>query len=344
MTARLFSALLLAALIAGGSARSPAVTGATAVTAHEAGRSIYNFRCYYCHGYSGDARTLASEMLDPSPRDFTELEPARALRAAMLAAVRDGRAGTAMQPFRDVLSTAEIEAVVGFVLAEFVEHKRTNARYHTAANGWPDHERYRSAFPFATGEIPTDVPWQALDDAQASGKRLYMSACVSCHDHGRVTDPGPAWELRAVSYPPNEDACAGCHVYSEALHGRPHPSGHGAPGTGNDGPYALHDAAPRLAAPSPQLRRGERLFQRNCAFCHAADGSGRNWIGAFLEPHPRDLSDRAFMARRTRAQLADAIRDGLPGTSMPAWKSVLAEEEIAAVTAYLGAAFGPLAR
>ena len=39
--------------------------------AHERGRAIYNFRCYFCHGYAGDARTLAAGMLSPSPRDFT---------------------------------------------------------------------------------------------------------------------------------------------------------------------------------------------------------------------------------------------------------------------------------
>ena len=30
---------------------------------HERGRAIYNFRCYFCHGYSGDARTLAATYL-----------------------------------------------------------------------------------------------------------------------------------------------------------------------------------------------------------------------------------------------------------------------------------------
>ena len=28
------------------------------------------------------------------------------------------------------------------------------------------------------------------------------------------------------------------------------------------------------------------------------DGTGKNWIGAFLEPHPRDLTDPAYLAAR----------------------------------------------
>ena len=29
---------------------------------NEHGRAVYNFRCYFCHGYSGNARTLAEGM------------------------------------------------------------------------------------------------------------------------------------------------------------------------------------------------------------------------------------------------------------------------------------------
>ncbi|MEQ1714686.1 MAG: L-2-amino-thiazoline-4-carboxylic acid hydrolase [Hyphomicrobium sp.] len=45
---------------------------AQASAQHERGRAVYNFRCYFCHGYSGDAATLASSYLTPRPRDFTK--------------------------------------------------------------------------------------------------------------------------------------------------------------------------------------------------------------------------------------------------------------------------------
>jgi len=41
---------------------------------HELGRKVYNFRCYFCHGYSGDARTVAASQLLPPPRDFTRAD------------------------------------------------------------------------------------------------------------------------------------------------------------------------------------------------------------------------------------------------------------------------------
>jgi len=158
---------------------------------HEAGRQIYNFRCYFCHGYSGDARTLAASMIEPAPRDFTRARDLDERR--VLAALRQGIPGTAMASFDGTLSPREMELVARFVVAEFVKAQRPNTRYHTAANGWPEHERYAAAFPFATGEIALDRPDDSLNAPQRAGKALFMGACISCHDRARVLDAGPPW-------------------------------------------------------------------------------------------------------------------------------------------------------
>ena len=141
---------------------------------HEIGRGIYNFRCYFCHGYSGDARTLAATYLSPPPRDFTRSTPESLTREAMLRAVTDGRAGTAMKGFAGILKPDEIAAVVDFVREEFIRRKAPNTRYHTAENGWADHQRHRAAFPFATGEIALDTPFERLTPEQQHGKRLFL--------------------------------------------------------------------------------------------------------------------------------------------------------------------------
>jgi cytochrome c oxidase cbb3-type subunit 3 len=291
---------------------------------HEQGRRVYNSRCYFCHGYSGDARTLAARFLSPAPRDFTREPGLDASR--VIAAVREGIAGTAMKPFSGTLSEREIERVARFVIAEFVTARAQNTRYHTAENGWPGHERHAAAFPFATGAIALDRPWAELSEAEREGKRLFMGACISCHDRSRVADAGPAWELRAMSWPPGNYVREGRE-----------PEGHHH--EDEDDPFELHEAAPRIAGLTPHERRGEAIFQANCAFCHAADGTGRNWIGAFLEPHPADFS-RADVARRlTRNYVKRVTREGIEGTSMPAWQNVLSPAEIAAVAAYMGRAF-----
>lgn len=325
------------------------------------GRKVYNFRCYFCHGYSGDARTLAATYLDPKPRDFSTTPPGLLPREAMLSAVRDGRAGTAMKAFDTILTAREIAAVTDFVRDEFMQRGAQNTRYHTGANGWPDHERNRIAFPFARGEIAIDGPWDSLDAQQQRGKRLFLSACISCHDHGRVDNAGAVWESRPLSYP-RDAYCSSCHQDNptSAPQGAGHPQRPAThPFSAPDGSvpirspqsatdrisatYLVHDQRPALPDPTPLELRGETLFQKNCAFCHAADGTSKSWIGSFLEPHPRDLTSAQQMQGMTRERLAASIAEGVPGTSMPAWNQVLDAKEIGALIAYISRAFHPVA-
>jgi cytochrome c oxidase cbb3-type subunit III len=350
----------LAAIAAQSPTAGVAVPPAASAEALELGRKVYNFRCYFCHGYSGDARTLATTYLNPKPRDFKNTPPGALPREAMLSAIRDGRSGTAMKGFTGIITPREMEAVTDFVRHEFMETRAENTRYHTAENGWPDHERNRIAFPFARGELAIDTPWDRLDAQQQRGKRLFLSTCITCHDHGRVNDAGAVWESRAISYP-RDAYCTSCHQDTprSAPQGAAHPQ---RPATHTfsepDGSvpirsperdrthvangYLVHDQRPALRNPSALELRGEDLFQKNCAFCHAADGTSKGWIGSFLEPHPRNLASSEEMRGMTRERLARSIADGLPGTSMPAWKQVLGEKDIDALIAYISRAFHPV--
>lgn len=228
-----------------------------------------------------------------------------------------------MQSFSTVLSAEEIQQVVDFVRVEFILQRNRNTAYHTLENGWPEHTRYQAAFPFALGELALDIPWDALTPEQQAGKRLYMNSCISCHDRGSVTEEGAIWDARPLSYPRNN--------YSHQKNAR-------ADGVSGASVYALHDSKPELTQLTAEQRRGESLFQANCAFCHAADGSGKNWIGSFLQPHPRDLTGTRVRLMAD-AELEQVIREGLPGTTMSAWKNVLADSQIKAIVAYINAAF-----
>ena len=302
----------------------------------ELGRRIYNFRCYYCHGYSGNARTLAASFLNPKPVDFTSVSPKSLSREQMLQTINSGKPGTAMMSFANVLKPDEIAAVADFIRQEFMVKKAENTRYHTEANGWFNHQRYAAAYPFALGEIPLDTPWEQLTPEQAAGKRLFMTSCISCHDRARENDQQIRWESRAVSYPRNDITPGN---YSSTDSGKDNTLDAMSSAT----PYHIHDRPPKLNGLSASEQRGESLFQHNCAFCHAADGTARNWIGSFMEPHPRNLVDSPVMQTMTRARLKNVIRNGLKDTSMPAWKSVLSDQQIDDVIAYVNRAFHPLA-
>ncbi|MEN8205558.1 MAG: cytochrome c [Pseudomonadota bacterium] len=283
----------------------------------EKGESAYNFYCYQCHAYGGDARTLASTFLDPKPRNFPATDPATLTREQMVDAVTHGRPGTAMTSFSSVLSSDEISAIVDYIRTMFMQGNKPDLIYHTPANGWDDHERYQDAFPFANGAIPLDTDWEDLTPAQQHGKQLFMQACISCHDRAHVTNEGNIWELRALSYP-----------RKHYTHTRP------VDGLTGASPYAVHDVQPRLENPTAAERRGEILYQQNCAFCHAADGTARNWIGSFLEPRPRNLTGQR-VSGMDNDRLKVAIMDGIEGTSMPAWRHVLDEGQIGDILAYL---------
>ena len=79
------------------------------------------------------------------------------------------------------------------------------------------------------------------------------------------------------------------------------------------------------------IARGSASYAKSCAvgYCHGSEGAaGRGPI----------LRDREWDPRR----LFGTIHDGLPGTSMPAWKGILPQEEIWAITAYI-VSLGPKA-
>jgi len=274
---------------------------------------------------------LASSYLTPRPRDFIATELDDISYEAMINAVTHGRPDTAMLGFVNTISREDIALVVDFVRREFMQNKDRNTAYHTVENGWPNHQQYALAFPFALEEIALDTPSEQLSSQQQIGRRIFMQSCVTCHDRARVNDEGVIWDPRPVSYPRNQYS----HRQTEAT---PPDS------ISSASPYARHEQAPVLVNLTAQEKEGEALFQENCAFCHAPDGTGKNWIGSFLEPHPRDLTDPVNMQTMTAERLRQVIRDGLPDTTMSAWKGVLDAGQIDAVIAYINRAFHPLAK
>ncbi len=287
----------------------------------ERGRAVYNARCYFCHGYDGDAKTEAARMLDPQPRDFTgspDLDRSRVLRA-----LEEGRPGTAMRPFAGLLAPEEMADVAAFVTGTFVACAARNTEYHTPENGWPDHrERYRAALPFAAGSLPVDVEEAVLTPAERLGLVLFRSACISCHE-GRGARPRP---LRLRS---DESEIADALMWS----------GREGEEAGGYGARSIHDLPPEIPNLTREEAEGARLYATACAECHAADGSGRNWVGRFLQPGPPDFTGPAFAAAFDARRFAKGTLEPRPGTAMPGFAGVLQESDVAAIAAYVRRAF-----
>ena len=301
----------------------PAAAADTAVDI-AAGKAVYRFYCYQCHGYAGNAKTLASTYLNPKPRDFTAETRESLPIDRMLDAVAGGRPGTAMVNFDSVLAPAEIEAVVWYIRDELLGNPAADEKYHSPENGWENFERYEAAFPFVEGTTSLDKPLDELDAAQRAGRALYTSACVSCHDQPNTNSGEATWEPRAVSFP------------------RRHYSHREGPLDVVSGasPYARHEIPVVPDGMNDVEARGMQLYLDNCAFCHAPDGTGKNWIGSFLEPRPRDFTAPDFALHDAPDAFREIVKQGLSNTSMPAWRHVLTDAEIDAIVAYVRLAFG----
>lgn len=88
-----------------------------------------------------------------------------------------------------------------------------------------------------------------------------------------------------------------------------------------------------LAGDAEAVAAGQSLFQTNCASCHGQTGLGDGPAGAALNPPPTNL----VTLNQTAGDdyLFWRIAEGMPGTSMPAWKAILSEEKIWQVVTFI---------
>lgn len=94
-------------------------------------------------------------------------------------------------------------------------------------------------------------------------------------------------------------------------------------------------------AKTPDPRRGDELFQSQCAGCHGNEGRGDGPAGAALEPRPTDFHDLARRNQRSLLSYYNTITLGVPGTGMPSF-SQLSEAERWALVFHVGQlAYGP---
>jgi mono/diheme cytochrome c family protein len=109
----------------------------------------------------------------------------------------------------------------------------------------------------------------------------------------------------------------------------------------------LPEAYRRLEVPQVRLRspdarmRGRALFTASCALCHGARGDGRGLRSSGFAKAPADFTDPAWRSYASPRRVFFAIREGLRGSPMPAWRS-LSEDECWDLTAYV-LSLGPTA-
>ena len=97
----------------------------------------------------------------------------------------------------------------------------------------------------------------------------------------------------------------------------------------------------RVAAQTP-AQHGKTVYDAHCVECHGDSGRADGPAAAHLHPRPRDFASGKYKIRSTEAgsvpsddDLIRSVRQGLYGTSMPAWDGVLSDGDIHDVAEYL---------
>ncbi len=299
---------------------APLVAQAPAPSAYERGKTLYETHCAVCHGVDGRADTPLGRMLNPRPRNFADpVEMARLTVDRIYQAIKEGRPGTAMAAWAQVLTEIQIGDVIDYI--------------HTLASP--------SGRALSSEALSLEV-----------GRRIYARDCAVCHgvdgragtEAAKVLHPSPSRFADPVEMARLDDG----RMYSAIKLGRP--------GTAMGGWGELLSPAEiidlmryirTLVQPLPagmtaaqlDVSVGEKIYRQHCVVCHGDKGDARTPLGQSLSPHPRDFTRTQEMASISDKELAQAIALGRPGTAMAPWRGVLNSEDIRRVLLYIRRTF-----
>jgi len=96
---------------------------------------------------------------------------------------------------------------------------------------------------------------------------------------------------------------------------------------------------PRAGTQPSSNSEARLLYNRYCSVCHGAGGGGDGPAAIVLDPRPRDFRLGKYRLISTtngvpsRQDLVRTIRNGMPGTSMPAWRH-FSDHQVQALAEY----------
>jgi sulfur oxidation c-type cytochrome SoxX len=288
------------------------------------GRQLFfEKNCYGCHRIDG----LSNGTLGP---DLTEV--GKKFKVDYLwESVVDPRANSAtsfMPKFN--LNDDEVKALV-----IFLKSRRGINFAETSL------DRYRASLLKGKSEAPVattptgTTPTAATVSPVALGEKLLNDkACLACHKLGN-RDGGIAPDLSFEGLLKDENWLAG--HFKEPRSRVPDSI---MPTFGfSDKDYQLLTAYLKSLNTPPPVTNAADTYRNNCARCHGENGNGKGMIALYLDPAPRDLTKASFMNSKPEERFFKSIKEGVAGTSMPAWGRALNDEQVRGVLAYIAQNF-----
>jgi mono/diheme cytochrome c family protein len=90
------------------------------------------------------------------------------------------------------------------------------------------------------------------------------------------------------------------------------------------------------------VERGKAVYEKWCQECHGETGAADGPSANYMLPRPRDFTRALYQVRTTAsgelptdADILRAIDEGLPGTTMPGWKTRLSSQDRQALVAFI---------
>jgi sulfur oxidation c-type cytochrome SoxX len=163
--------------------------------AAESGNRIYATYCASCHGDDLKGRGKNHRLLDPYPRNLSRHQFVQSYKARFAKSIANGVEGTAMPPWKDVLTEAQIEAVIGHIEKESFRGADGEAQKPLSF------VRLKTPLP-QLGDTDR-ITEKAITAAETGrGEAAFLAHCTGCH--GKLANgKGPnAYTLGNV-YPRN---------------------------------------------------------------------------------------------------------------------------------------------
>lgn len=316
--------------------------------------ALYKRHCSVCHGDRGSANSKAASSLVTPPRDFSSAKDLT--RKKMVFAVENGKATTAMMPWKSRLTSQEIESIVDYIRGRFMlvaldprigQGRGVYGHFCQVCHG----DRGQGVKSSEMAGTPRDL---TLPQAQTGLTRERMIKSVTKGQHGTVKagfgDKLSAEHIGAVvdymrrvmipdlskSDPPyvipDEQAASAPLSASTPL-----PDGQQQP------PAAVAKAGTKkddMYQPIPNglkgdAKAGEKFFMANCFTCHGKKGDAQGPRAYFINPRVRSFLDDYSRSTLDRPTIFNSVSKGRPGSEMPSWNKVLNEQEIANVTEFV---------
>lgn len=104
-------------------------------------------------------------------------------------------------------------------------------------------------------------------------------------------------------------------------------------------PFTARFATNPTPDTSETVAAGKASYERLCAVCHGARGSGDGPAAFTMNPRPLDLT--VHVPLHAPGEHFHWISEGIPGTAMPAWRAQLSEIERWQLVRYLYALAAP---